>query len=83
WAPGRRRRGPRGGGMSPATRAGPAPAPPRPTIDAATAEGPAGRTGVVIGAGGRPVTAFRAATDPRVAAAVRRLSELHAPLESP
>lgn len=62
---------------------GPASAAARPSIVAATAEGPAGRTGVVIGADGRPVTALRAAADPRVAAAVRRLSELHAPLESP
>ncbi|MEV6112251.1 SDR family NAD(P)-dependent oxidoreductase [Streptomyces sp. NPDC052109] len=40
----------------------------------------AGRTGVVIGPGVHPVAPFRAATDPRIAEAVRRLSEQHAPL---
>lgn len=37
-------------------------------------------TGLVIGRHARPITPFRAATDPRVAEAVRRLSERHAPL---
>jgi NAD(P)-dependent dehydrogenase (short-subunit alcohol dehydrogenase family) len=35
-------------------------------------------TGLVIGAQGAPVTPIKAATDPRVAAAVRRLTEQHA-----
>lgn len=39
-----------------------------------------GRTGIVIGAQARPVAPYRAAADPRVAEAVRRLSERHAPL---
>ncbi|MGP4000856.1 SDR family NAD(P)-dependent oxidoreductase [Streptomyces sp. 8N706] len=52
----------------------------RPSIIAATDEALTGRTGIVIGAQSRPVAPFRAATDPRVAEAVRRLSERHAPL---
>ncbi|MFE9749011.1 SDR family NAD(P)-dependent oxidoreductase [Saccharothrix saharensis] len=59
---------------------GPASVAARPSIVAATDEGLAGRTGIVIGAGARPVTPFRWATDRRVAEAVRRLSERHAPL---
>ncbi|MEE1782906.1 SDR family NAD(P)-dependent oxidoreductase [Streptomyces sp. SP17BM10] len=62
---------------------GPAAVAARPSIVAATDEGLAGRTGVVIGADTRPVAPFRAATDPRIAAAVRRLSEAHTLLESP
>jgi NAD(P)-dependent dehydrogenase (short-subunit alcohol dehydrogenase family) len=60
---------------------GPASAAARPSIIAATDEALAGRTGVVIDARGRPVAPFRAATGPGVAAAVRRLSERHAPIE--
>ncbi|MDM4719333.1 SDR family NAD(P)-dependent oxidoreductase [Micromonospora sp. WMMA1363] len=59
---------------------GPASVAARPSIVAATDEALAGRTGIVIGAQARPVTPFRVATDPRVAEAVRRLSERHAPL---
>ncbi|MEU4119175.1 SDR family NAD(P)-dependent oxidoreductase [Kitasatospora sp. NPDC028055] len=58
---------------------GPASVAARPSITAATDEALAGRTGVVIGAQARPVAPFRAATDPRVVAAVRRLSERYAP----
>ncbi|MEU2631509.1 SDR family NAD(P)-dependent oxidoreductase [Kitasatospora sp. NPDC007106] len=50
------------------------------SITAATDETLTGRTGVVIGADARPAAPFRAATDPRVVEAVRRLSEWHAPL---
>jgi NAD(P)-dependent dehydrogenase (short-subunit alcohol dehydrogenase family) len=59
---------------------GPASVAARPSIVAATDAALAGRTGVVIGAQAQPVTPIRAATDPRVAEAVRRLSERHAPL---
>ncbi|MCX4513812.1 SDR family NAD(P)-dependent oxidoreductase [Streptomyces sp. NBC_01619] len=59
---------------------GPASVAARPSIVAATDEALAGRTGIVIGAQARPVAPFRGATDPRVAEAVRRLSERHAPL---
>jgi NAD(P)-dependent dehydrogenase (short-subunit alcohol dehydrogenase family) len=59
---------------------GPASVAARPSIVAATDEGLAGRTGVVIGAKAKPVAPFRAATDQRVVEAVRRLSERHAPL---
>ncbi|MFJ9942774.1 SDR family NAD(P)-dependent oxidoreductase [Streptomyces erythrochromogenes] len=59
---------------------GPASAAARPSIAAATDEGLAGRTGVVIGARAHPVPPFRPATDRRLAQAVRRLSERHAPL---
>ncbi|MFT7835927.1 SDR family NAD(P)-dependent oxidoreductase [Saccharothrix sp. BKS2] len=58
---------------------GPAAAAARSSIVAATDEALAGRTGVVLGPGARPVAPFRAATDPRVARAVRRLGERHAP----
>ncbi|WP_371476408.1 SDR family NAD(P)-dependent oxidoreductase [Kitasatospora sp. NBC_00315] len=59
---------------------GPASAAARPSIVAATDDALTGRTGVVIGPRARPVAPFRPATDPRVAEAVRRLSEAHAPL---
>jgi NAD(P)-dependent dehydrogenase (short-subunit alcohol dehydrogenase family) len=59
---------------------GPASVAARPSIVAATDAALAGRTGVVVGARARPVTPIRAATDPRIAEAVRRLSERHAPL---
>lgn len=59
---------------------GPASVAARPSIVAATDEALRGRTGVVIGSRVRPVQPFRAATDPRLAEAVRRLSERHAPL---
>ncbi|MEV7175418.1 SDR family NAD(P)-dependent oxidoreductase [Kitasatospora sp. NPDC093679] len=59
---------------------GPASTAARPSITAATDESLTGRTGVVIGADARPTAPLRAATDPRVVEAVRRLSERHAPL---
>ncbi|OKI21130.1 short-chain dehydrogenase [Saccharothrix sp. CB00851] len=59
---------------------GPASVAARPSIVAATDDGLTGRTGVVIGLRAEPVAPFRAATDPRIAEAVRRLSERHAPL---
>ncbi|WP_410567241.1 SDR family NAD(P)-dependent oxidoreductase [Amycolatopsis sp. cmx-4-61] len=59
---------------------GPASVAAQPSIVAATDHALAGRTGVVIGPQARPVAAFRPAADPRIAAAVRRLSERHAPL---
>ncbi|MFE6847684.1 SDR family NAD(P)-dependent oxidoreductase [Streptomyces sp. NPDC057686] len=59
---------------------GPASAAARPSIVAATDKALTGRTGVVIGSRARPVEPFRGASDPRVAEAVRRLSERHAPL---
>ncbi|WP_329611562.1 SDR family NAD(P)-dependent oxidoreductase [Kitasatospora herbaricolor] len=59
---------------------GPASAAARPSIVAATDDALSGRTGVVIGPRARPVAPFRPATDRRVAEAVRRLSEAHAPL---
>jgi len=59
---------------------GPASVAARPSIVAATDESLAGRTGLVIGPKATPVPPFRPATDPRVAEAVRRLSERHAPL---
>ncbi|MET9616740.1 SDR family NAD(P)-dependent oxidoreductase [Kitasatospora indigofera] len=52
----------------------------RPSIVAATDPALDGRTGVVIGADAQPQRPFRAATDPGVAAAVRRLSEEYAPV---
>lgn len=60
--------------------AGPASVAARPSIFAATAAALEGRTGVVIGADAQPVAPFRPSTEPRIAAAVRRLSERHAPL---
>ncbi|MDX8030454.1 SDR family NAD(P)-dependent oxidoreductase [Lentzea sp. BCCO 10_0856] len=57
---------------------GPASAAARPSIIAATDQ--TLPTGTVIGRRGAPVTPIRAATDPRVTEAVRRLSERHAPL---
>ncbi|MFE2475076.1 SDR family NAD(P)-dependent oxidoreductase [Streptomyces sp. NPDC059389] len=59
---------------------GPASVAARPSIAAATDSTLTGRTGLVIGAGAVPVAPFRAAADPRIARAVRRLSERHAPL---
>ncbi|MEV8098340.1 SDR family NAD(P)-dependent oxidoreductase [Kitasatospora sp. NPDC085879] len=59
---------------------GPASVAARPSITAATGGALTGRTGIVIGAQGHPVAPFRAATDPRLVEAVRRLSERHAPL---
>ncbi|MQS16677.1 SDR family NAD(P)-dependent oxidoreductase [Streptomyces kaniharaensis] len=59
---------------------GPASVAARPSIVAATDDALTGRTGIVIGAQACPVAPFRAATDPRVAEAVRRLGERHAPL---
>ncbi|MFI9569583.1 SDR family NAD(P)-dependent oxidoreductase [Streptomyces rishiriensis] len=59
---------------------GPASAAARPSLVAATDATLTGRTGIVIGAQARPVAPYRAAADPRVAEAVRRLSERHAPL---
>lgn len=59
---------------------GPASVAARPSIVAATDETLTGRTGIVIGAQARPVAPPRAATDPRLAEAVRRLSERHAPV---
>ncbi|WP_030210700.1 SDR family NAD(P)-dependent oxidoreductase [Streptomyces sp. NRRL S-87] len=59
---------------------GPASVAARPSITAATDDTLTGRTGTVIGAQARPVTPFRTAADTRVAEAVRRLSERHAPL---
>ncbi|MEU9337016.1 SDR family NAD(P)-dependent oxidoreductase [Streptomyces sp. NPDC048290] len=54
---------------------GPAEDAARSSVFAATDASLTGRTGVVIGPDVRPVAPFRAATDPRVAGAVRRLSE--------
>ncbi|MEV8343374.1 SDR family NAD(P)-dependent oxidoreductase [Streptomyces niveus] len=59
---------------------GPASTAARSSITAATDEALTGRTGIVIGAETRPVSPPRGATDPRVADAVRRLSERYAPL---
>ncbi|MFD7631093.1 SDR family NAD(P)-dependent oxidoreductase [Streptomyces sp. NPDC059851] len=59
---------------------GPASAAAKPSIAAATDDALTRRTGIVIGARAHPVAPYRAATDPRVAEAVRRLSERHAPL---
>ncbi|MGW1016861.1 SDR family NAD(P)-dependent oxidoreductase [Streptomyces niveus] len=61
---------------------GPASTAARSSITAATNEALTGRTGLVIGAETRPVSPPRGATDPRVADAVRRLSERYAPLAS-
>ncbi|MEV8412206.1 SDR family NAD(P)-dependent oxidoreductase [Streptomyces niveus] len=59
---------------------GPASTAARSSVTAATDEALTGRTGLVIGAETRPVSPPRGATDPRVADAVRRLSERYAPL---
>lgn len=59
---------------------GPASVAARPSILAAADDTLAGRTGIVIGDRATPVPPFRAATAPGIAAAVRRLSEQHAPL---
>ncbi|MEZ0092298.1 SDR family NAD(P)-dependent oxidoreductase [Streptacidiphilus sp. EB129] len=61
---------------------GPASVAAKPSIFAATDGSLAGRTGVVIGPRVQPIAPFRGAADPRVAEAVRRLSERHAPLAS-
>ncbi|MFE3120221.1 SDR family NAD(P)-dependent oxidoreductase [Streptomyces niveus] len=61
---------------------GPASTAARSSVTAATDEALTGRTGLVIGAETRPVSPPRGATDPRVADAVRRLSERYAPLAS-
>lgn len=61
---------------------GPASTAARSSVIAATDSTLTGRTGLVIGAGTRPVAPHRTATDPRVADAVRRLSEQYAPLAS-
>ncbi|MFD8389212.1 SDR family NAD(P)-dependent oxidoreductase [Streptomyces sp. NPDC059680] len=58
---------------------GPASAAARPSIVAATDNALTGRTGLVIGPQSHPVAPLRAATDRRLAEAVRRLSEAHAP----
>ncbi|ASW57314.1 short-chain dehydrogenase [Plantactinospora sp. KBS50] len=60
--------------------AGPASVAARPSIIAGTAATLDGRTGVVIGPDGRPAAPFRPATDHRLVAAVRRLSERYAPV---
>ncbi|MFJ5228631.1 SDR family NAD(P)-dependent oxidoreductase [Kitasatospora sp. NPDC088391] len=62
---------------------GPASAAARSSIAAATDTALTGRTGLVIGPSARPVAPFRPAADPRLAAAVRRLSEAHAPAPAP
>ncbi|MEW2164468.1 SDR family NAD(P)-dependent oxidoreductase [Streptomyces sp. NPDC007084] len=59
---------------------GPASTAARPSVVAATDEALAGRTGVLIGPEARPVAPYRGAGDQRVAEAVRRLSEAHAPV---
>ncbi|WP_042372841.1 SDR family NAD(P)-dependent oxidoreductase [Streptacidiphilus neutrinimicus] len=59
---------------------GPASVAARPSIVAATDAALARRSGVVIGPAAHVVDPFRAATDARLADAVRRLSEAHAPL---
>jgi hypothetical protein len=55
----------------------------RPSITAATDPALTGRTGLVIGPSTDPVAPFRAATDARIADAVRRLSQAHAPVATP
>ncbi|MFJ9343063.1 SDR family NAD(P)-dependent oxidoreductase [Streptomyces sp. NPDC101733] len=59
---------------------GPASSAARSSVTAATDDALTGRTGIVIDAQARPVAPPRAATDPRIADAVRRLSERYAPL---
>ncbi|HBF82974.1 MULTISPECIES: SDR family NAD(P)-dependent oxidoreductase [Streptomyces] len=59
---------------------GPASVAARPSVFAATDGSLTGRTGLVIGPQVHPVTPSRSATDPRVAEAVRRLSEHLAPI---
>ncbi|RKE23066.1 SDR family NAD(P)-dependent oxidoreductase [Streptomyces sp. TLI_171] len=58
---------------------GPASEAARSSITAATDASLTGRTGLLIGARSRPVPPPRAATDPGLARAVRRLGEAHAP----
>ncbi|MFI1920477.1 SDR family NAD(P)-dependent oxidoreductase [Nocardia sp. NPDC020380] len=62
---------------------GPASVAAQPSIFAATDASLTGRTGIVIGPEAQPIPPFRPATDPRIAAAVTRLSERLAPLSSP
>lgn len=59
---------------------GPASVAAKPSVFAATDGSLTGRTGLVIGPQVHPVTPSRSATDPRVAEAVRRLSEHLAPI---
>ncbi|MFC8981060.1 SDR family NAD(P)-dependent oxidoreductase [Streptomyces sp. NPDC057411] len=59
---------------------GPASLAARSSLTAAIDETLTGRTGIVIGPEAHPVAPHRAAVDPRVAEAVRRLSQRHAPL---
>ncbi|MGW4516204.1 SDR family NAD(P)-dependent oxidoreductase [Streptomyces sp. NPDC004393] len=59
---------------------GPASVAAKPSIFAATDGSLTGRAGVVIGPRAHPVAPFRPATDPRIAEAVRHLSERLAPL---
>nr|WP_062339219.1 SDR family NAD(P)-dependent oxidoreductase [Herbidospora sakaeratensis] len=59
---------------------GPASSAARSSITAATDPALTGHTGLVIGPSARPVAPIRAATDPRVAAAVGLLSRTHAPV---
>ncbi|MGW7525992.1 SDR family NAD(P)-dependent oxidoreductase [Streptomyces sp. NPDC054783] len=61
---------------------GPASLAAKSSIFAATDGSLDGRTGVVIGPRAHPVTPFRPAADPRIAEAVRRLSERLAPLRT-
>lgn len=63
--------------------AGPASEAAKSSVVAATDDSLAGRTGILIGATARPAAPVRAATDPRVADAVRRLSRQYAPLVTP
>ncbi|MFJ8630776.1 SDR family NAD(P)-dependent oxidoreductase [Streptomyces sp. NPDC093568] len=58
---------------------GPASVAAQPSVFAATDDSLSGRTGVVVGPQAQPVPPFRPATDPRIADAVRRLSERLAP----
>ncbi|MEV6212768.1 SDR family NAD(P)-dependent oxidoreductase [Kitasatospora sp. NPDC051914] len=63
--------------------AGPASEAAKSSITAATDESLTGRTGIVLGAKAQPISPHRAATDRRIADAVRRLSRQHAPLVAP
>ncbi|QFZ24611.1 SDR family NAD(P)-dependent oxidoreductase [Saccharothrix syringae] len=62
---------------------GPASVAAKPSVFAATDASLEGRTGVVVGPAARPVPPFGPATDPRVAAAVLRLSRELAPVDEP
>ncbi|AEN12806.1 MULTISPECIES: SDR family NAD(P)-dependent oxidoreductase [unclassified Streptomyces] len=61
---------------------GPASVAAKPSVFAATDGSLTGRTGLVIGPQAYPVAPSRSATDPRVAEAVRRLSERLAPIRT-